>query len=357
MRIGMIGYGTVGQGVSALLQRHREDYTRHTGAPVSLATILVRDASRMRDVEPPPGCELTDDPEAFFATPFDMLVEVAGGLDPAEDSLVRALSDGRDVVTANKALIAAKGEALFAHAEKNRARIGIEATVAGGVPVIEPLTSSLAANRIDFFAGIVNGTCNFILDRLIAGDSYDDAVREAQRLGYAEADPTLDVSGRDSLEKLAIIATIAFVGRVELDAITTRGIEGLSANDAARARDAGCAIKLLALARRDESNRVSLHNGPVLVPMEHPLARVPGADMGVLFGGDAMSNAFIAGSGAGRFPTASAVVADILRLASMSARRSGTLNRWPIDAAPLEFVGDGLVVEADDTIGLPRAVF
>lgn len=356
MRIGMIGYGTVGQGVSALLQRHREGYTRHAGAPVSLATILVRDTSRTRDVEPPPGCELTDDAAAFFDTPFDMLVEVAGGLDPAEDYLVRALSDTRDVVTANKALIAAKGESLFAHAEKNRVRIGIEATVAGGVPVIEPITSSLAANRIDLFAGIVNGTCNFILDRLIAGDSYEDAVREAQRLGYAEADPTLDVSGRDSLEKLAIVATIAFGGGIDIDAIPTRGIEGLSADHASSARDAGYAIKLLALARRDQDNRVSLHNGPVLVPIEHPIARVPDADMGVLFGGDAMRNTFIAGSGAGRFPTASAVVADILRLASMSARRSGTLNRWPIDTPPLEFIGDGLVVEQHNALGLPRAL-
>ncbi|MEM1165950.1 MAG: homoserine dehydrogenase [Planctomycetota bacterium] len=351
MRAIMIGFGTVGQGVCELLIRHRDRYAARLGEPIELAGILVRDAAKPREVAPPPGCVVTDDPHQLFTQPADMLIEVAGGVDTALPHHARALDAGLDIVTANKALVAARGNQLFAHAERTHRRIGIEATVAGGVPILETITTCLAANHITTVAGITNGTCHFIIRAMEQGRDYADALAEAHRIGFAEADPTLDVSGRDSVEKLAIMAALAFGGAVDVDAIPSRGVDQLTLEELHDADEQGMAIRLLGLARRpdDPGAPVELVNGPCLVPKDSPLGRCPADEMAVLVQGDAAPRMLIAGAGAGRFPTASAVVADVLKLAQLRGAREGTLNPWPTESlsiAPAPAGDDAMPVVA-----------
>jgi homoserine dehydrogenase len=338
LRIGMVGLGTVGQGVAELLARHADLYTQRCGHRLTLAACLVRDVSRPRGIALPEGVLLTSDPVRFLTSEFDILVEVAGGTDMASRLIRTAIESGRDVVTANKALLAVQGHELFDLAERNGRRLSFEAAVAGGVPVIQTVASSLASNRLRGFAGILNGTCNFILTQMARGGTYDAALQEAQRLGFAEADPTLDVSGRDSLEKLCILATLAFGVRLDPASVEQEGITKLTQGDLADAGSRGGTIKLLAIAGHEGASAGSLRvwNGPTLVPHASPLSRVEGSNMGVLFEGDAVSSIFVAGDGAGRLPTASAVVADLLHTAHLlGTRRPGALNIWPVAAQPV----------------------
>jgi homoserine dehydrogenase len=332
LRVAIVGLGTVGQGVVDLLRRHAALYERRCGRGIDVVAALVRDVARPREVPLPPGVLVTSNVDEFFGVPADIVVEVAGGVDAARAIIERALSNGRDVVTANKALVAAHGPSLFERAEKHRRRLAFEAAVAGGVPVIQTVTTALGANEVRSFAGILNGTCNFILTAMAAGGTYNEALAEAQRRGFAEADPTLDVSGRDSVEKLAILASLAFGGPVSPDRITCEGITKLTAEDVRDAAKRGLALKLLALGTRTDRG-LELWNGPTLIPADNPLARVNGSDMGLLVHADAVKRLFIAGDGAGRFPTASAVVGDILDVArTMGARPDGPLNVWPVGA-------------------------
>ncbi len=355
MRISIIGFGTVGQGVADLLQRHAPLYEQRTSVPLEIASVLVRSLDRKRDITLPTSCLLTDDPEAFFAAEPDILVEVAGGIDPAHQYLTRAITSGADVVTANKSLIAKNGGQLFATAREHNRALTMEAAVAGGVPAIDLITDCLGANDITTVAGILNGTCNFILSALevaaLSGRpaSYDATLAEAQRLGYAEADPTLDVSGRDSAEKLAILCAIAFGTPVNPDDIPNNGIEFITPELMAKARDERYTIKLLAIARR-EGDKLYVSNRPTLVGGRSRLRLVTYADMGLSVAGDAMQSAFVSGSGAGRYPTASAVVADILRVARTRANNCAhTLNRWPETTSPLR-TADYLNNETRSTI-------
>lgn len=332
MRISIIGLGTVGQGVVELLRRHREEYARRTGRECVIVAALVREASRVRE-HVPGGALLTDDVDRFFGVASDVVVEVAGGVERALGYCRRALESGRDVVTANKALLAVNGPELFALAESRRRRVLFEAAVAGGVPIIRMLTDSLVSGQVREFAGIVNGTCNFILSRMERGEGFDEAVREAQRLGYAEADPSLDVSGDDSLQKACILASIAFgvpVTLAQRSAFASEGIERITRGDIESARREGGVVKLVARGRRLEDGSIGLHNGPMFVPDCSPLARIDGADMGVMVRTDSLARMFIGGEGAGRFPTASAVVADILQAARLLEFRDG----WPLNAYP-----------------------
>lgn len=357
-RVALIGYGTVGQGVADLLRRHARRYARRCGRAVEVVAILVRDPSRGREIPPPPGLLLTSDADSFLAVPSDVLVEVAGGVEPAGSLVRRALESGRDVITANKALLAAQASDLFALAEKRRRRILFEAAVAGGVPVIRTVAGALASSRIEWFAGILNGTCNFILSAFAraagAGGgerAYDEAVREAQRLGYAEADPALDVTGRDSLDKLAILASLAFDAPLVLESAAVpghaaSGLTRLAAGDLARAREAGGVVKLVAFGRRGEGV-IEVFNGPMFVPRTSPLAWIAGASMGLVVRADAMPEVFVSGDGAGRYPTASAVVADILEAARLAdCRDMPRLNPWPTGAAPMRVAPAALPITA-----------
>ncbi|MEO1130344.1 MAG: homoserine dehydrogenase, partial [Planctomycetota bacterium] len=342
MRIAMIGFGTVGQGVADLLARNADDYQRRTGTALDLVAILVRNAEAQRDVAPPAGCLLTDEPGPFFDIHADVVVEVAGGIDKAGPYVERALSLSRDIVTANKALIAARGTELFALAETHRRRIRFEAAVAAAIPVVTSLTRALSANRCTAIRGILNGTCNFILTRMLEEHcGYEATLREAQRLGYAEADPTLDVSGRDTTEKLAILATLAFGGPISPDDIPTHGLEALEAEDLLLADELGYAVKLLASAARTPDGAITMSVGPTLIPKHHDMARIPGARNAVMITGDAAGQSMLVGAGAGRYPTASAVVSDILALAQDGPPPDdGLVNPWPTGASPIVPVTD-----------------
>ena len=337
MRISIIGLGTVGQGVVALLERHRDLYAQRCGCQLQIVAAMVRDASRRREFTPGAGALVTSDREAFFATPSDLVVEVAGGIEPARTHQLEALRSGRDVVTANKALIAAHGEELFAAAEGARRRLFFEAAVAGGVPAVAFVQRALAANRLHALLGIYNGTCNFIISAMERGGSYAEALAEAQRRGFAEADPTLDVSGRDSVQKLAIMATLAFGGAVHPDAIECEGVEKLTPKDISNAAARGMRIRLVACAAARPDGSVMLWNGPTLVDASSALGSCTDANMAIMAYGDAVSWASSAGDGAGRFPTASAVVGDILEIARLRELRpqTGRLNDWPTGAQPL----------------------
>ena len=333
MRLGIVGYGTVGQGVADLLARHADRYARLAGAPVEARAILVRNTDAHRDVPPPGGALYTDDPDAFFGAPFDCLVEVAGGIDPARSYVARALESGREVVTANKSLIAAHGDELFAIAEARRLRIAFEAAVAGGVPIVASLVAGLGADRVRTIDAILNGTCNFVLSRMESeGVGAPAAIAEAQRLGFAEADPTLDVSGRDSAEKLAILATLCLGAPVHPDDIPTRGITDLDAETVALARELGGAVRLLARADLADRGSPRLRVEPVVVPLGHDLARVEASFNAVALRGEAAGETFLKGAGAGRFPTAGAVVADALRLATSEPHAGAPANPWPVGA-------------------------
>ena len=351
MRLAMIGYGTVGQGVADLLHRHAALYAQRAGEPLTLTAILVRNADRPREIAPPPTALLTDEPKAFFATEFDMLIEVAGGTDFARDAITRALDAGRDVVTANKALIAAHGPELFEHAEAARRRLAFEAAVAGGLPIIDALTTGLAANRVHAITGILNATCNFILARMIDDDcGYPAALAAAQRLGYAEADPALDISGRDAAEKLAILAALAFGHPVDPETIPTRGLDDIELEDLHLARSMGYTIKLIAEARRapdasDDPGAATLRVAPMLVPLDHPLASVTGAQLAAIIEADAVPRTLMIADAAGRHPTASAVVADVIALTRLRHSREGRLNPWPTGAPPLTLASPGDIEE------------
>lgn len=342
MRIALIGFGTVGQGVADLVIRHRDLYQSRCGQAMDIGAVLVRTLGRDRDIQLPDDCLLTDDPDALFATNPDILVEVAGGIEPASSYITRALGADIDVVTANKALIAKHGSSLFALANGRKRALCMEAAVAGGVPALDLLTDCLGANEFATVAGILNGTCNFILTALQrathTGEAafYDATLKQAQELGYAEADPTLDVSGRDSAEKLAILCALAFGTPIDPVNIPNQGVEQITSEHIKQAHAAGYAIKLLALAQRD-GDSLAISNRPTLVPLDHPIAQVDDADMGLSIVGDAMQSSFIRGSGAGRYPTASAVVADILRVARARANKCPhALNKWPSKPSGLQ---------------------
>ncbi|MEM9081993.1 MAG: homoserine dehydrogenase [Planctomycetota bacterium] len=337
MRISLIGFGTVGQGVAMLLQKHRELYASRVGETLELSSVLVRDASKKRDIELPSGVALTDDVDAFWDIDADLVVEVAGGVEAGFETAMRSLERGSDLVTANKAMIAAKGSEVYAKAESLGRRIGIEATVAGGVPILNMITTAMAANQIDSITGITNGTCHYIIRAMEQGQTYDEALAKATEIGFAEADPTLDVSGRDSVEKLAIMATLAFGGGVNVDEIRCDGITELTPGIVELAQSLGYSVRLVGYAQRTEKG-VGLRNGPMLVPVESTLGRCPAEEMAVEVRADAVSLMTVGGAGAGRFPTASAVVADVIEVARArfaGGSSAGRLNHWPADAPGL----------------------
>lgn len=352
MRVSIIGLGTVGQGVVELLERHRALFAERCGCECTVVAALVRDASRPRERQPA-GALVTSDIERFFGVPSEIMVEVAGGIHPARELCERALNEGRDLVSANKALLAAHGPELFALAEKRRRRVLFEAAVAGGVPIIRMLTDSLASGRVRSIAGIVNGTCNFILSEMSRGGSYAEALRSAQDQGFAEADPTLDVSGDDSLQKLCLLASLAFgrpVTTRERGQIESSGIMGLTAADLDTARRAGGTIKLIAHARSLKEDAIAIHNGPMFVPDVSPLSRVSGSHMGVQIETDSLRTMFLGGDGAGRYPTASAVVADVLEAARLHGSRGvRPLNRYPAGSEPPKIVR----IESRRVAGVP----
>ncbi|MGB3614191.1 MAG: homoserine dehydrogenase [Elainellaceae cyanobacterium] len=313
--VGLLGLGTVGAGTADILL-HPEG--RHPLLrDIKICRVGVRSLDKPRPVDLANEL-LTTDLSAIVSDPdVDIVVEVIGGLEPARSLVLQAIAHGKHVVTANKALIARHGEEIFAAAEAAGVYVLLEAAVGGGIPVIEPLKHSLCANRIHTIIGIVNGTTNYILTRMQReGGDFAPILADAQRLGYAEADPTADVDGLDAADKISILAALAFGGRVDLDDIHCEGIRQVSAADIAYAERLNFVIKLLAIATRS-GDRLQVRVHPTLVPQSHPLASVNDVYNAILVEGDPVGQIMFYGPGAGAGPTASAVVADILNVAAL----------------------------------------
>ena len=301
--------------MARLIREQSDDLAARIGAPLELVGVAVRDASRVR--EGVPADLITDDAAALVARGSDIVVEVMGGIEPARTLILEAMAAGSSVITANKALLAADGAALYRAAEKHGVDLYFEASVAGAIPLLRPLRESLAGDRVTKVLGIVNGTTNFILSKMDEeGADYGDVLAEAQRLGYAEADPTADVGGLDAAAKAAILAELAFHTRVTFDDVSCEGITGVTAADVAAARDMGFVIKLLAVAERTDDDRgVIVRVHPTMVPRSHPLASVRDAFNAVFIEAENAGEMMFYGRGAGGAPTASAVLGDVVAVA------------------------------------------
>jgi homoserine dehydrogenase len=319
LRIALLGAGSVGSQVAALLLEHGDELSERVGAGLELVGVAVRDLDAPRSADIPKHLLTTDARSLILGA--DIVVELMGGLEPAREYLELALNSGADVVTANKALLATHGPELFEIAEQVGAQLYYEAAVGGAIPIIRPLRDSLAGDRVRRILGIVNGTTNYILDRMDqGGDSLEEVLADAQRLGYAEADPTADVDGYDAAQKAAILASLAFHTTVPLEAVYREGILGVTAADVAAARASGFVVKLLAVCERlvdpeTGVEGVSARVHPALVPLDHPLAAVHGANNAVFLEAEAAGSLMFYGAGAGGVPTASAVLGDVVSAA------------------------------------------
>lgn len=321
MNIGVLGCGNVGAALVQLVADRTDDIEARTGIRLAVSRVAVRSLSKERDVELPAKVFTTDASEVVHDPEVDLVVEVIGGIEPARGLILDALGAGKPVVTANKELLANHGAELFAASDDAGVDLLFEAAVAGGIPLIRPLRESLVGEDVARVMGIVNGTTNYILTKMTEeGWSYAEALAEAQSLGYAERDPTADVEGYDAGAKAAIIATIAFGQKVVAGDVTHEGISGITATDISFARRLGFQIKLLALAERFDDGSVAVRVHPTMVPDHHPLASVRDSFNAVFIEGDAVGDLMFFGRGAGGFPTASAVLGDVVDAASNLAK-------------------------------------
>lgn len=333
--IGMVGCGTVGSGVAELLIAESERLAARSGRPLRLHRIFVRDPEKARPAVLPRALFTTDVSALLNDPHVHVVIELMGGVDLARKVVLGALEAGKDVVTANKALLASYGQEIFAVARRHARAVAFEASVAGGVPIISALTQGLAANQIVAMQGILNGTCNYILTGMTdSGRTYKDCLREAQERGLAEADPTLDVDGSDAAHKLAILAQIAFGVTVKLEDISRRGIQDISDLDVRFAGELGYTIKLLAETWLGD-DLLALHVSPVLLRKTAPLALVRGSYNAIHVVGDVVGDTLYYGRGAGQKPTASAVLADVLDLAVARESRVFQTARLCVDARPV----------------------
>lgn len=363
LRVALLGAGAVGSQVARILLQHADELADRAGASLELAGIAVRDLDAKRDVDLPKELFTTDAESLIVGS--DIVIELMGGIEPAKGNLLLALNSGADVVTANKALLATHGPELFEAADQVGASVYYEAAAAGAIPIIRPLRDSLAGDRVVRLMGIVNGTTNYILDRMdLEGADFDEVLADAQRLGYAEADPTADVEGYDAAQKAAILASLAFHTAVPLDAVHREGITQITPSMIEEARAAGFVIKLLAVCERltvDGAESISVRVYPALVARTHPLASVHGANNAVFVEAEAAGSLMFYGAGAGGVQTASAVLGDVVS----AARRhiAGGVGVGESTRANLPTVPIGHVItryqvtlEVDDQPGVLAAV-
>lgn len=314
VKVGLVGTGTVGGGCLDILRNHKEEFKRHFGIDIELTRVCSRqpevaESYGLSDIFTTDFHEVIEDPEV------DLVIELIGGTTFAKEVVIGALQKGKSVVTANKALMASCGEEVMSLAEEKGVEIAFEASVGGAIPIIVPLKHSLIANRIDSIMGIVNGTTNYMLTRMDEdGMSYEDALKEAQERGFAEADPTADVDGLDAAAKIAILASIAFNSRVTMNQVFTEGIRRISPVDLAMAHEMGYAVKLLAHAYRSDGG-IDVRVHPTMIPESHQLATVNGVFNAIYTVGDAAGENMFFGEGAGAGPAASAVMGDVLEVA------------------------------------------
>jgi homoserine dehydrogenase len=307
-----VGFGTVGTGVARILLENATLIRRRVGVPIELIRIADLDVTRNRGINLPPGSLVTDAKQVLADPGVDIVVELIGGYDFAKRILLDAIDAGKHVVTANKALLALHGEELFAAAARKGVDLGFEASVGGGIPVIRALTEGLAANAIQSIYGIINGTSNYILSRMTnEGQGFAETLAEAQRAGYAEADPTFDVAGIDSAHKLAVLANLAFGTPINFKDLYTEGITHITEHDMAYAREFGFAIKLLGIAKLVDGE-VEARVHPTMLAADSPLARIEGVYNAIQLVGDAVGDVVLFGRGAGDMAAGSAVVSDII---------------------------------------------
>ena len=317
IQVGLLGIGTVGSGVFNVLQRNQDEISRRAGRGIAVTMVADLDVERAKTIVGP-GVQVVNDARAVIANPdIDIVIELIGGYGIAKQLVMEAIAAGKHVVTANKALLAVHGTEIFAAASAKGVMVAFEAAVAGGIPIIKALREGLTANRIQWLAGIINGTTNFILSEMRdKGLDFDAALQDAQRLGYAEADPTFDIEGVDAAHKVTIMSAIAFGIPVQFDKAYVEGITQLAAQDIKYAEQLGYRIKLLGIAKR-AAQGIELRVHPCLVPAKRLIANVEGAMNAVMVQGDAVGTTLYYGKGAGSEPTASAVIADLVDIARL----------------------------------------
>ncbi len=346
VKVGLLGLGTVGSGTLRVLENNREEITRRAGRRIEIAMIAVRDVAKARAIAGD-GIRIVDDVRKVVTDPeIDIVVEVIGGTSVAKEAILAAIVRGKHVVTANKALLALEGNEIFSAARQHKVMVAFEAAVAGCIPTIKVLREGLAANRIEWIAGIINGTCNFILSEMRAkGLSFDAVLAEAQRLGYAEADPTFDVEGIDAAHKVTLLASIAFGIPVQFAKTYVEGITKLTDKDITYAEELGYRIKLLGITRRTAEG-IELRVHPTLIPAERIIASVDGAMNAILVKGNAAGVTMYYGAGAGSDATASAVLADVIEVTRLM--RSEPDERVPFLAFQHDAMSDLAVLPMDD---------
>jgi homoserine dehydrogenase len=327
IRVGIVGFGTVGSGTVRILLENREILRQRLGFDIELARVADKDTARDRGIRLPEGLLVPDAASVLEDPAIDIVVELVGGMRPAKDFILRAIENKKHVVTANKALLAEEGNEIFAAASRAGVSVGFEAAVAGGIPIIKVIREGLVANRILSVYGIINGTANYIMTKMTdEGWEFADALGEAQRLGYAEADPTFDVEGIDAAHKLTILASLAYGIPLSFGEVYTEGITKITSMDIGFAGELGYKIKLLAIAKAADGE-VELRVHPTMLPMDHLISKVDGVFNAVHVHGDAVGETLYYGRGAGDMPTASAVVSDISDIAQDIMADSGRTSR------------------------------
>jgi len=320
VRIGLLGCGTIGSGVFHLVRKNAAGLAEAAGRPLAVARILVKDPDEPRPFPADRSLMTTEASEVLGDDSIDIFIEVMGGVKPAREFALEALSRGKSFVTANKELVAWHGRELMEAAARTNAHVRFEAAVGGGIPLIRPLEESLGGDNVIKMMGIVNGTTNYILTRMSTeGSDYSEALAEAQALGYAEADPEADVEGTDAASKLAILCSIAFHAGVTADQVYSEGISRVRAEDLENARELGYAVKLLAIAERDEGG-ISARVHPTMIPAGHPLASISGNFNAVFVIGESVGELMFYGQGAGSLPTATAILGDVVNIARSLGR-------------------------------------
>lgn len=327
VKIALLGLGNVGRGVFTILQQNKEEIMKRSGYEIEISKILVRDLSKNRGVEVPENILTTDFEEILNDDSIKLVVEVMGGIEPAREYMLKAMEAKKHIVTANKMLLATEGDEVFEKAEEMGVMFQYEASVAGGIPIINGINENLTANKVNELYGIVNGTTNYILSKMeLEQLDFDSVLQEAKDKGYAEADPTSDIEGYDAQYKLAILASLAFGTKVDINDVYREGITKIKPIDMKYASDFGMSIKLLAIAK-DDNGRIELRVHPTMIPETHPLANVYDSFNAIFINGNAVGDLMFYGRGAGDLPTGSAVVSDII---SILRRNIEVENQNPI---------------------------
>lgn len=341
VNVAVLGLGTVGQGVVKIILQNEDQWEKRCGSKIRIKKVLVKNKNRAREVELPDDVITSDWKEIIEDDSIQIIIEVMGGIGTARACILEAMHKGKQIITANKDLIAEYGQELFEAAKETGVDLYFEASVAGGIPIITPLKQSLAANNIMEVMGIVNGTTNYILTKMSKeGMDYDEALTQAKELGYAEADPTSDVGGFDAARKIAILASLAFHTRVRFQDVYVEGITKLTKKDLHNAKELGYEVKLLGIAREDDK-QIEVRVHPVLIPVSHPLSNVNDSFNAVFVNGDAVGETMFFGHGAGQMPTASSVTGDLLEVISnMNHGCTGRLSCTCYEHKQIKPVGD-----------------